>query len=177
MEEIPPGHVLFREVHSQPVVLVNLKGKIYAFEGLSPHQQKPLCGASLWDDLLECPWHHFQFKVETSENYYPRNLYPKSDPRLQRQLAPLKNMLCVFVMERFGLDSMLSRLPMRRQKIHLEPKVSPRATYQRGPYSSICCKNLPANSSRLASRLLAVRPRAIYNTRKPVPSKMRTVLN
>lgn len=35
-------------------------------------------GATLWDNLIDCLFHHFQYDVKTGENYFPRNVYPKT---------------------------------------------------------------------------------------------------
>jgi nitrite reductase/ring-hydroxylating ferredoxin subunit len=44
----------------------------------------------LWDHLIDCPFHHFQYDVRTGENHFPRNVYPEDIPRLQAQLRPLE---------------------------------------------------------------------------------------
>ena len=89
-EEIPPGQTKFVCVGEAPVILANWAGRIYALYGLCPHRANPLEGATMWDHLLDCPWHHFQYDVTTGENYFPKNVYPLDYPRLQEQLRPLK---------------------------------------------------------------------------------------
>jgi 3-phenylpropionate/trans-cinnamate dioxygenase ferredoxin component len=44
----------------------------------------------MWDHLIDCPFHHFQYDVRTGENYFLRNVYPKDYPRLEEQLHPLE---------------------------------------------------------------------------------------
>lgn len=90
MEEIPPGRTKFIRAASRPVILANWEGRIYALEGICPHQNNPLEGAMVWDCLLDCPWHHFQYDVRTGENHYPRNVYPSDMPGLAVQVRPLK---------------------------------------------------------------------------------------
>ena len=82
-EEVPPGQTCFRIAEGKPVVLANFEGRVYAFHGLCPHRGFPLEGASLWDNLLTCPWHNFQFDVVTGENRYPGNVYPDDMPEPQ----------------------------------------------------------------------------------------------
>jgi nitrite reductase/ring-hydroxylating ferredoxin subunit len=72
------------------VIVANYQGEINAFYGLCPHRNNPLEGATLWDHLLDCPFHHFQFDVRTGENYFPKNVYPEDLPLLQSQLQPLR---------------------------------------------------------------------------------------
>ena len=90
VEEILPGQTRFIHAGGAPVILAHWAGQIYAFHGICPHQRYPLEGARVWDYLLACPWHQFQYDVRTGENHYPKNVYPTDDPRLQEQLHPLK---------------------------------------------------------------------------------------
>ena len=87
---VRPGRTWFLQVGQTPVILANFHGEIHALHGLCPHQNNPLEGATLWDHLLDCPYHHFQFDVRSGENYYPKNVYPSDMPRLQSQLQPLR---------------------------------------------------------------------------------------
>ena len=89
-EDIPPRRTKFLHVGGKPVILANFSGRIYATFGLCPHQNNPLEGATMWDNLIDCPFHHFQYDVTTGENHFPGNVYPKDDERLLAQLRPLK---------------------------------------------------------------------------------------
>ncbi len=89
-DAIPPGQTKFFWVGEAPVIVANFAGRIYALHGRCPHRNYPLDGAAMWDHLLDCPWHHFQYDVRTGENYFPKNVYPADYPRLQEQLRPLK---------------------------------------------------------------------------------------
>ncbi len=89
-EDIPPGRTQFVCVGEAPVVLANWAGRIYALHGVCPHRNNPLEGARVWNFLLDCPWHHFQYDVRSGENHYPRNVYPADMPHLQAQLHPLR---------------------------------------------------------------------------------------
>ena len=90
-EEIPPGQTRFFVVAGKPVVLANFEGRIYAYYGLCPHRGFPLDGADLWDNLITCPWHNFQYDVRTGRNHYPKNVYPGDLPEVQTQVEPLKH--------------------------------------------------------------------------------------
>ena len=89
-EDISPGQTRFFVVAGKPVVLANFEGRIYAYHGLCPHRGFPFEGAHLWGNLLTCPWHNFQYDVETGRNHYPRNVYPGDVPDIQTQVGPLK---------------------------------------------------------------------------------------
>jgi 3-phenylpropionate/trans-cinnamate dioxygenase ferredoxin subunit len=89
-EEVPPGKTKFVRAGATPVILANWNGRIYALYGLCPHQNNPLEDATMWDHLLDCPWHHFQYDVRTGENVFPKNVYPTDYPQLREQLRPLR---------------------------------------------------------------------------------------
>lgn len=90
VEEIPRGGTRFFTVRNRPVLLSNRHGTIHAHYGRCPHQGNTLEGARLWDNLLTCPWHQFQYDIRTGENVYPRNVYPADLSHLDRQLLPLR---------------------------------------------------------------------------------------
>ena len=90
VDEIPPGRTKYYTVEGKPVLLANWRGVIYALSGICPHRGYPLEDALLWDHLVDCPWHHFQYDVRTGENYFPKNVYPKDLPVLQTQVKPLE---------------------------------------------------------------------------------------
>ena len=90
VEEVPPGRTKYYSVEGKPVLLANRSGRIYALSGLCPHRWNPLEDAVLWDHLVDCPWHHFQYDIRTGENYFPKNVYPKDLPGPQKQLEPLQ---------------------------------------------------------------------------------------
>jgi 3-phenylpropionate/trans-cinnamate dioxygenase ferredoxin component len=90
VEQVPPGHTRYLRIGNRPLILANREGEIYALSGICPHQKNPLEGATLWDYLLDCPWHHFQYDVRTGENHFPKNVYPSDMPQLLTQLEPLR---------------------------------------------------------------------------------------
>ena len=88
-DEVPPGQTKFVCVAGRPILLANFEGRVYALDGLCPHRLNPLEGATMWDYLIDCPYHHFQYDVRTGENFFPKNVYPTDVPRLQEQVRPL----------------------------------------------------------------------------------------
>jgi 3-phenylpropionate/trans-cinnamate dioxygenase ferredoxin subunit len=91
VEEVPPGHTRFVRAGETPVILANHEGRVYALDGLCPHRRNPLEGATMWDNLIDCPYHHFQYDVRTGENHFPKNVYPQDMPQLARQVKPLRS--------------------------------------------------------------------------------------
>lgn len=51
-------------VEGQELLLINLKGVIYAVETECPHQGAPLAGALVKDGYLSCPRHGYRFELK-----------------------------------------------------------------------------------------------------------------
>ena len=90
VDDVRPGTTKYCQLADRAVLLVNCEGRIYATEGLCPHQSNPLEGATLWGCLVDCPWHHFQYDVRTGENHYPNNVYPDDLPYLREHVRALR---------------------------------------------------------------------------------------
>lgn len=91
VEEIPPGQTRMVKIGQCLILLVNEAGTFYALQGLCGHQNLPLEGGKVWQGVLDCPWHHFQYDIHTGENLYPRRVYPLDAlPRLRQQVRSLR---------------------------------------------------------------------------------------
>lgn len=51
-------------VSGQEILLINLKGTIYAVEAECPHQGAPMAGALLKESYLSCPRHGYRFELK-----------------------------------------------------------------------------------------------------------------
>lgn len=65
IDSIPPGEARFFCVEGRAISVAHRSGRFYAMDGICPHKQLEMHGAVLWDDMLECPWHHYQFDIRT----------------------------------------------------------------------------------------------------------------
>lgn len=90
VEAVPPGRTKMVELDGRPILLANWNGEIHALDGICPHQYNPFTGAAVWDYLVECPWHHFQYDIRTGENIYPRNVYPPGSPQMARDVRSVR---------------------------------------------------------------------------------------
>jgi nitrite reductase/ring-hydroxylating ferredoxin subunit len=52
-------------VNGVEVLLVNVKGEIFACEHECPHQSAPLAGSIVQDGHLSCPRHGYRFNLKT----------------------------------------------------------------------------------------------------------------
>lgn len=51
-------------VDGQELLLINLKGTIYAVEAECPHQGAPLAAALIKESYLSCPRHGYRFELK-----------------------------------------------------------------------------------------------------------------
>ena len=50
-------------VDDHEILVVNLNGQFYCYEGRCTHAGAPLAEGTLNGDVLTCPWHGSQFKI------------------------------------------------------------------------------------------------------------------
>lgn len=63
ISEVPNFGKKVVSVSGREVLLVNLKGVIYAVENECPHQGSPLTAAVVKDGYLSCPRHGYRFSL------------------------------------------------------------------------------------------------------------------
>ena len=64
LEELPNLGKKQVVVGEQQILLINMKGTIYAVDGECPHQGAPMAGAVLKDSYLACPRHGYRFELK-----------------------------------------------------------------------------------------------------------------
>ena len=90
--ELPPGTRKKVSVEHRDIVVLNIKGELFALSDKCPHKGASLCGGLLtglvrsdgpgdyqYDragEILRCPWHQWEFDVRTGRSY--------CDPRRMR---------------------------------------------------------------------------------------------
>ncbi len=68
VSECPPGTVIERVAGERVIALINAEGKLFALDGVCPHQGGPLGEGELAGTTLTCPWHGWQFDICTGQN-------------------------------------------------------------------------------------------------------------
>jgi nitrite reductase (NADH) small subunit len=79
--ELPPGSRRIVEIDGRSIGVFNVGGSLYAIRNLCPHKGAPLCQGTIGgtmlpsdphtyvygldDRLLRCPWHGWEFDLET----------------------------------------------------------------------------------------------------------------
>jgi nitrite reductase (NADH) small subunit len=66
--DVPAGDSSVIEVGGERIALFNLDGEYYALDNVCPHQGGPLGNGRVEDNCVYCPWHGWQFDVETGEH-------------------------------------------------------------------------------------------------------------
>ena len=67
LSELPPGRSKEVEHEGRIYALFNVAGVISAIDGICPHQGGPLADGDLEGSCVTCPWHGWQFDVQTGK--------------------------------------------------------------------------------------------------------------
>ncbi len=67
LNELPPGSAKEVEYEGRIYALFNVGGTISAIDGICPHQGGPLADGPLEGTCVTCPWHGWQFDVQTGK--------------------------------------------------------------------------------------------------------------
>ncbi|MFO0818721.1 MAG: Rieske 2Fe-2S domain-containing protein [Pirellulales bacterium] len=68
ISDCPPGAARELVAGDRIVALFNVAGQFHALDGVCPHQGGPLGKGRLQGCILTCPWHGWQFNVETGQH-------------------------------------------------------------------------------------------------------------
>lgn len=82
VEEIPVGALREVRYGDTPVAICNVAGEIRAFQGHCPHRSGPLGQGNLYEGMIVCPWHAWEFRCDTGEYDY--------DPAIRLTSYPVK---------------------------------------------------------------------------------------
>jgi toluene monooxygenase system ferredoxin subunit len=73
IEDIWSGEMIGLEVSGEPILLVNVENRIYAYADVCPHQKSRLSEGTLAGKVLRCPRHHWEFDVCSGTGVNPRS--------------------------------------------------------------------------------------------------------
>jgi nitrite reductase/ring-hydroxylating ferredoxin subunit len=68
INDCPPGSAIELVAEDRIVALFNVDGKLFALDGICPHQGGPLGQGDLAGCVVTCPWHGWQFDVRSGEH-------------------------------------------------------------------------------------------------------------
>ena len=94
--DLPPGQRKIVEIGRREIGVFNIGGKFYALRNICPHKGGPLCRGRLRplvvspgvyqidhqreNQILKCPWHQWEFDIETGRALYDDSLRVKTYP-------------------------------------------------------------------------------------------------
>jgi len=83
--DVPPGARTRRVIDGKPVLVLNIKGELFALSDTCPHRGASLAGGKLTGhvasstpgqytysrtgEILRCPWHAWEFDVRTGRSW------------------------------------------------------------------------------------------------------------
>lgn len=67
LDELPVGSAREVEFEGRVYALFNVNGVISAIDGICPHQGGPLAEGHMHGTTVTCPWHGWQFDVQTGK--------------------------------------------------------------------------------------------------------------
>ncbi len=65
VDELPPGGAKEVEHEGRVYAIFNVGGTLLAIDGICPHQGGPLAEGTVEGTIVTCPWHGWQFDLET----------------------------------------------------------------------------------------------------------------
>jgi nitrite reductase/ring-hydroxylating ferredoxin subunit len=65
IDEIPSGQGKVFEVNGLSVAVFNVNGQFFASSPVCPHEDGPLGDGTIEGDAVVCPWHGFDFDLNT----------------------------------------------------------------------------------------------------------------
>ena len=67
-EACPVGESMEVVAEGRMIAVYNVNGQVFGLDGVCPHQGGPLGKGQLAGNIVTCPWHGWQFNVESGEN-------------------------------------------------------------------------------------------------------------
>jgi nitrite reductase/ring-hydroxylating ferredoxin subunit len=66
VEDIPVGGTKLVFVNDTPIVLLNIKGKIQAWDNRCPHRGASLADGNILESTIQCKFHLWEFDIESA---------------------------------------------------------------------------------------------------------------
>ena len=83
VSECPPGSALECVAGERIVALYNVAGTFHALDGICSHQGGPLGRGELAGCIVTCPWHGWQYDVQTGKHLLSPIVQPTFSVRVE----------------------------------------------------------------------------------------------
>lgn len=80
LADCPLGQGTEVVVEDRILAIFNIDGRLFAIDGICPHQGGPLGRGGLTGCVVTCPWHGWQFDVRSGQHQINPNLRHPSFP-------------------------------------------------------------------------------------------------
>lgn len=70
VDDLVEDGAVVEDVDGASVAVFSIDGEVYALENVCPHQGGPLGEGKVEDGCVYCPWHGWQFDVESGEHVH-----------------------------------------------------------------------------------------------------------
>ncbi len=74
VEEIPPGTIRAVQAGEEEIAIANVGGEFFATQHHCLHLKGPLGDGRLEGKTLSCPWHGWQYDVQTGRNEFDHEI-------------------------------------------------------------------------------------------------------
>jgi len=76
LSDLADGAVVSVDVLGHPLALIRRGADVRALDGRCPHRGGPLDEGMVDAGVIRCPWHGFEYDVETGESVWPGGWQP-----------------------------------------------------------------------------------------------------
>ena len=74
-ENFPEGQGTLVEKEGKQIAVFNKNGKLFAINSVCLHKGGPIADGYVDENnIVACPWHGWQYSIETGENQYDKNM-------------------------------------------------------------------------------------------------------
>jgi nitrite reductase/ring-hydroxylating ferredoxin subunit len=80
VSELPPGTAREFQADGKIIALFNVDGSYYALDNTCLHRGGPLGQGTLEGETVTCPWHGWQYNVQTGEAVFNEQIKVQSFP-------------------------------------------------------------------------------------------------
>lgn len=74
-EDFPEGQGILVEKEDKQIAVFNQNGKLFAIDNVCLHKGGPMADGYVdKNNIVACPWHGWQYSIETGENQLNKNM-------------------------------------------------------------------------------------------------------
>jgi nitrite reductase/ring-hydroxylating ferredoxin subunit len=80
LDDLPSGSAREVEHDGRIFALFHIDGRVWAIDGICPHQGGPLAEGVVEGSIVTCPWHGWQFDIQTGQSTLGKGLRQATFP-------------------------------------------------------------------------------------------------